>query len=295
MSQRTFLLACLLPVLVFLALVAVGPTAVALIDSLRELSLLVFGERGKFIGLTNYRELLSGDTKFYSAILHTLFFVAIVVPFEFVLGLAVALWINRQFRGRRLVLTIIMIPTMTAPVVVGMMWRFLLMPSFGVITSYLNSLGFFVETPIFSDGTTAFVALMVIDIWEWTPFVMLILLAGLTAMPRAPIEAATLDGASRWQILLHVELPLLRPLIIIALLLRSIDASKVFDIVYILTGGGPGNATEMVSTFAYRTNFIIWNMGYGAAICLVLAFMSLVIAALFYKTVTLQGTKASRV
>ena len=295
MSQRTFLLACLLPVLVFLALVAVGPTAVALIDSLRELSLLVFGERGKFIGLTNYRELLSGDTKFYSAILHTLFFVAIVVPFEFVLGLAVALWINRQFRGRRLVLTIIMIPTMTAPVVVGMMWRFLLMPSFGVITSYLNSLGFFVETPIFSDGTTAFVALMVIDIWEWTPFVMLILLAGLTAMPKAPIEAATLDGASRWQILLHVELPLLRPLIIIALLLRSIDASKVFDIVYVLTGGGPGNATEMVSTFAFRTNFIIWNMGYGAAICLVLAYMSLVIAALFYKTVTLQGTKASRV
>jgi multiple sugar transport system permease protein len=295
MSQRTFLLACLLPILVFLALVAIAPTAVALIDSLRELSLTVFGERGKFIGLANYRELLSGDTKFYSAILHTLLFVAVVVPFEFVFGLAVALWINRRFRGRRLVLTIIMIPTMTAPVVVGMIWRFLLMPNFGVITSYLNNLGFFVETPVFSDATTAFAALMVIDIWEWTPFVMLILLAGLTAMPKAPIEAAALDGASRWQILRHVELPLLKPLIIIALLLRSIDASKVFDIVYVLTGGGPGNATEMVSTFAYRTSFITWDLGYGASICLVLAFMSLVIAALFYKIVTLQDAKASRV
>ena len=168
------------------------------------------------------------------------------------------------------------------------------MPSFGVITSYLNDFGFFLETTIFSDSTSAFIALMVIDTWEWTPFIVLILLAGLTSMPRAPMEAATLDGASNWRIIWHVKIPLLRPLIIVALLLRTIEATKVFDIVFVLTGGGPGNATEMISTFAFRTNFIVWNLGYGAAICMVLVFISLVVAAFFYKIFTLQETKNAR-
>lgn len=284
----------ILPVLAFLAIVTVAPSIVALIDSLRELSLTVVGNRGEFVGLDHYRYLLGSDDKFYKALLHTAIFVIVVVPFQFICGLAIALWFERLAYGRRLLLTIIMIPTMTAPVVVGMIWRFLLMPSFGVITSYLRDLGFFRETTIFSDGTTAFFALMVIDTWEWTPFIVLILLAGLTAMPRAPMEAATLDGASNWRIIWHVKIPLLRPLIIVALLLRTIEATKVFDIVYVLTGGGPGNATEMISTFAFRTNFITWNLGYGAAICLVLVFMSLVLAALFYKLLKLQETKHVR-
>jgi multiple sugar transport system permease protein len=127
---------------------------------------------------------------------------------------------------------------------------------------------------------------MLIDIWEWTPFIMLIMLAGLSAMPQAPIEAATIDGASRWQVLRHIQLPLLRPLIIIALMLRAIDASKIFDTVHVLTGGGPGDATEMIATFAYRTNFLKWDLGYGASICLVLAFASLIAAALFFKVVS---------
>jgi multiple sugar transport system permease protein len=115
---------------------------------------------------------------------------------------------------------------------------------------------------------------------------MLILLAGLSATPREPIEAATMDGASRAQILWYVQLPLLKPLIIIALLLRPIDASKIFDTVYVLTGGGPGDSTEIITTFAHRTSFMTWNLGYGAAICLVLSFASLLLAAMFYKIVT---------
>jgi multiple sugar transport system permease protein len=282
------------PVLAFLIIVAVAPTTVAIIDRLRELSLTAFTKRGAFIGLDNYRELIGNDDKFYTAILHNLIFIAVVVPIEFVFGLAIALWINREFAGRRLLLTIIMIPTMIAPVVVGMIWRFFLMPSFGVITVYLNRLGFFNETSIFSDPFTAFAALMIIDIWEWTPFVMLIMLAGLSAMPKEPFEAAIVDGASRWQILRHVELPMLRPLIVIALLLRTIDASKIFDTIYVLTGGGPGNATEVITTFAYRTSFVKWDLGYGASICLVLAFVSLMVAAFFYKIVSQQSVGESR-
>jgi multiple sugar transport system permease protein len=274
------------PVLVFLIIVAAAPLVLAIVDSFRELSLTMPSKRGQFVGLDNYRELLGTDTKFYVAIAHTVVFMAIVVPIEFVFGLLIALWINREFTGRRLVLTILMIPTMIAPVVVAMIWRFFLIPSFGIVTIYLNRLGFFEETSIFSDSFTAFGALVLIDIWEWTPFIMLIMLAGLTALPKAPIEAATIDGASRWQILRHIQIPLLRPLIIIAIMLRAIDASKIFDTIFVLTGGGPGNATEVIATFAYRTNFIRWDLGYGAAICLVLAFASLVVAALFYKIVS---------
>ena len=160
------------------------------------------------------------------------------------------------------------------------------MPSFGILTVYLNQLGFFEETSVFSGSFTAFGALMIIDIWEWTPFIMLIMLAGLSALPKAPIEAATMDGASHWQIFRYVQFPMLTPLVIVAVMLRAIDASKIFDTIYVLTGGGPGNATEVISTFAYRTNFIRWDLGYGAAVCLVLAFASLVVAALFFKIVS---------
>ncbi len=291
-STRTFVWVCMGPVIAFLLIVAVAPVTLAIIDSFRELSLTSLTKRGQFVGLENYRDLIGADGNFYDAVGHTAIFVLAVVPVELALGLLIALWIDRAFPGRRLVLTILMIPTMIAPVVVGMIWRFFLLPSFGILTVYMNRFGFFEEESVFSGPVTAFVALMVIDVWEWTPFVMLIMLAGLAALPRAPIEAATIDGASRWQIFRHIQLPMLTPLIVVAVMLRAIDASKLFDTVYVLTGGGPGNATEVISTFAYRTNFVRWDLGYGAAVCLVLAFASLVAAAVFFKTVS---GKAARV
>lgn len=270
------------PVVGFLFAVSIAPTVVALMDSLTHLSLTSFGERGRFIGLDNYRELLK-DSKFYVALWHTLLIVAIVVPVEFVLGLSIALALNREFPGRRIILTLVMIPTVIAPVVVGLIWLLLLFPGFGMLTQFLNKFGLFTSVGAFSDAGTAFAALILIDIWEWTPFIMLIMLAGLSSMPQAPVEAATLDGASRWQVLLHVELPLLKPLIVIALLLRTIDATKIFDTVFVLTGGGPGDSTEVLSTFAFRTNFLQWNLGYGASICLVIAFVSIIVAAAVFK------------
>jgi multiple sugar transport system permease protein len=277
---------CMGPVIVFLLIVAVAPVTMAIIDSFRELSLTSMTKRGQFVELENYRDLIGSDGNFYDAVGHTAIFMLVVVPIEFVLGMLIALWINREFTGRRLVLTILMIPTMIAPVVVGMIWRFFLLPSFGILTVYLNRLGFFEENTVFSGSVSAFVALMLIDVWEWTPFIMLIMLAGLSSLPKSPIEAATMDGASRWQIFRHIQFPMLLPLAIVALMLRGIDASKIFDTIYVLTGGGPGNATEVISTFAYRTNFVRWDLGYGAAVCLVLAFASLVFAALFFKTVS---------
>lgn len=284
--STSFMWFCMTPVILFLIVAALIPTILAINDSLTDLSLASFLPSGQFIGLENFRELLGSDPKFYAALGRTALFVMLAVPIELVLGLSIAVLLNRQFRGQRLVVTTLILPTMVAPVVVGMMWRLLLMPSFGPVTYWLNQLGFFTAQSIFSGEFSAFVALVIIDIWEWTPFVMLILLAGLTALPQDPIEAAHLDGASNWQVFRYIQLPLLRPLIVLAVMFRAIDASKVFDTIYVLTGGGPGSATELISIFAYRTTFVSWKLGYGAAICLVLAYISLILAAVFYKVVS---------
>jgi multiple sugar transport system permease protein len=292
-DARRFMRLCIVPLVLFLLLVSVAPSIVAITDSLRELSLTEFTKRGAFIGLDNYRHLLRDDPAFFAAIGRTILFVAVAVPIEFALGLAIALVLNREFRMRRFVITALMLPTMVAPVVVGMMWRYLLMPSFGLLTYYMQAFGLLENAAVFSQPASAYSALIAIDIWEWTPFMMLIMTAGLSAVPQEPIEAATMDGAGVWQILRHIQLPFLRPLIIFACMFRAIEASKVFDTIYVLTGGGPGTATETISVFAYRTNFIRWDLGYGAAVCLLLAFFSLVVAALFYKIVN-AGREVSR-
>ena len=288
-GAKRFLWICIVPVVLFLIIVSVIPFVVALIDSMRQMNLSAIFDRGEFVGLANYLEALGGDTKVYHAVIITLLFMVLVVPIEFVLGLLMALLLNREFMARRFWVTIFLLPTMMAPVAVGMIWQFLFMPSYGLLSYYLKSIGVFAKTPIFSGELTAFLGIMVVDIWEWTPFMMLLLLAGLFAMPREPIEAAEIDGASRWQIFWRIQLPFLRPMIILALLFRAIDASKIFDIIYVLTRGGPGFATEVISVHTYRTSFISFDLGTGAAISLLFAFFSILVAAAFYKIVSRQS------
>lgn len=293
-DARRFMIICITPVIVFLIVVSLIPVVIALTDSFREMSLTAMFDRGLFVGLDNYRRALSNDTSLFHALLLTALFIAIAVPLEFALGLAIAVFLNREFRGRRFWVTILLIPTMIAPVVVGMIWRFMMMPSFGFLTYYLNKFGMFQEVPVFSGAVTAFLAIIIVDVWEWTPFMMLFMLAGLFAIPQDPIEAAHIDGASRWQIFRHVQLPLLKPMIVLALMFRTIDASKTFDIIHVLTEGGPGNATELVSVFAFRTSFVNWDLGVGAAVCLVISFFSLLIASVFYKIVSQKTSEAQR-
>jgi len=285
---------CIVPVIVFLFFVSLLPAVIALVDSFRNMSLTEVFDHGKFIGLDNYRSTLSSGSSLYNSLWLTFVFVIIAVPLEFALGLALAIILNREFFGRRAWITILLIPTMIAPVVVGMIWRFMLMPSFGFLTYFLNELGLFKSVPLFSSPATAFATLIMVDVWEWTPFMMLFMLAGLFSMPQEPIEAAHIDGASRWQIFRHIQLPLLRPMIILAVMFRTIDASKTFDIVHVLTGGGPGNSTELMSIFAFRTSFVAWDLGVGAAVCLLIAFFSLLIASIFYKVVSRETEAVNR-
>lgn len=289
-SARRFLWLCILPVILFLVVISLAPLVLAAIDSLREMSLSAVSRYGRFIGLENYVTVLEPDSGFFNALWRTALFVLLVVPVEFALGLLMALALNREFASRRIWVTLLLLPTMMAPVVVGLIWDFLLMPQYGLFTWLMNEMGWFRESPVFSQPLSAFLAFAVIDVWEWTPFMMLFMLAGLLGMPQDPIEAAQIDGASAWKIFWHVQLPLLKPMIVVALLFRSIDASKVFETIFVLTNGGPGNSTELISIYAQRVGFQNWELGDASAICLLLGFVSLLAASIFYKIVNRQNS-----
>jgi len=222
------------------------------------------------------------DGEFWHSMGITVIFLIVVVGVEFLLGFGLALLLNREFWGKRSLVSLAVVPMMIAPVAVGLMWRVALNYELGIITYLIKGVGIPLKEALLGTSATALPTLMIIDIWQWTPFIFLIMLAGLHSLPKEPYEAAQVDGASRFQIFRLVTLPLLKPLIIIALLLRVIDAFKTFDQVYILTGGGPGNATDLVCMFAYRVNFKLWNLGYGASVVIVIFILILIVTALFY-------------
>jgi multiple sugar transport system permease protein len=220
--------------------------------------------------LSNFARLFS-DNFFRDALLNTFIYAAVALGVEFLLGLALALLLDRPVRGRNFFRAILLIPMMLPPVVVGVVWRLMLNPNFGAVNGTLKSAGFDTEPLTWTASPAlALVSVILVDIWQWTPFMFLILLAGLQAIPREPYEAAMVDGASGWQIFKDVTLPMLRPAILVALLLRTMDLLRVFDQIFILTEGGPAFATETVSLYIYRAAFRFFDFGYAAAMSFVL-------------------------
>lgn len=214
---------------------------------------------------------LAADNFFLAALGHTFVYAAVALTFEFLIGLGLALLLDRPLRGRGLFRALLLIPMMLPPVVVGVVWRLMFNPSFGAINGTLQSAGVATDNLTWTASPTlALLSVIAVDVWQWTPFVFLVLLAGLQAIPQEPYEAAMMDGSSPWQTFRHVTLPLLRPAILIALLLRTMDLFRVFDQIFILTEGGPGFATETVSLYIYRTAFRFSDFGYAAAMSFVL-------------------------
>ncbi|MGA9771284.1 MAG: sugar ABC transporter permease [Blastocatellia bacterium] len=223
---------------------------------------------------------LASDGFFLSALWHTLIYAAVALTFEFLFGLGLALLLDRPLRGRTVFRAILLIPMMLPPVVVGVVWRLMLNADFGAVNGTLKSLGINTDALTWTASPKlALVAVIAVDIWQWTPFMFLVLLAGLQAIPQEPYEAAMIDGASWWQTFLHVTLPMLRPAILIALLLRTMDLLRVFDQIFILTEGGPGFATETVSLYIYRSAFRFFDFGYAAAMSFALLIVTNIISA----------------
>ena len=274
----------LTPSLVLLLLILVGPFFYMVGASFTDLSFSIPGRDGNFVGFDNYRRLVRDDPVFWSSFLLTLRFVVWAVAVEFVLGFALALLLYHHVRRRRFLLTGLLVPMMLAPVAVGLIWKLLLQGDFGMLTYYLRAVGVIdLRTALLSSPDLVLATIVAIDVWQWTPFVTLVMLAGLLSLPREPFEAAVMDGARPYQVFRDVTLPLLRPIVALVLLLRGIDAFKEFDKVFILTGGGPGSATELLSIYTYRVNFKNWDLGYGAVCAFMVYLVVLILCSVFYK------------
>jgi multiple sugar transport system permease protein len=255
-----------LPALLFVAIMMVFPILYTVRNSLTGWSLGT-GTPPTFIGLRNYVALF-GDQRFLAAIARTFYFTAIAVAAEGVLGVGIALLLNRTFRGKNLVSAIFLLPMMATPVAIAMVWLLIFEPTVGVANAILHKVSLPGVLWIAGPGSVI-PSLALVDIWEWTPMIALITMAGLAGLPGDPFEAARVDGASSWQVLWHVTLPLLRPTITVAVLLRMIDALKTFDIIYTMTGGGPGFSSETLNIYAYQQAFSYYNFGYASSVLVI--------------------------
>ena len=234
---------------------------------------------------------LGSDSFFLTAMAHTFVYAAAALVLEFSIGLGLALLLNTQMRGRGFFRATLLVPMMLPTVVVGVVWRLMLNANFGAINGTLKEFGLNTEGLTWTASPRlAFLSVIVVDVWQWTPFVFLVLLAGLQAIPQEPYEAALIDGSSRWQTFRYVTLPLLKPAILIALLLRTMDLLRVFDQIFILTEGGPGFATETISLYIYRTAFRFFDFGYAAAMSFVLLALTNVISTIYIRLLQTKET-----
>lgn len=235
-----------------------------------------------FVGLQNYVDNLT-QAELPTALLNTMIFTVVGVSLQFLLGLGFALLLQREFRGHGIVRTCYMLPAFLTPSIVALNWSFMFNPRVGVVPWLASFVGFPAQFPFLATPWTAMAAVILVDVWRATPFMFLVLLAGLQGLPQEAIEAAAIDGANSWQILRHVTLPILTPLILIALSIRGMDAFREFDLVFVLTGGGPGRATEVIGMLAYRTGFNYYDMGRASAMAYIILALVLLFSAYFVK------------
>jgi multiple sugar transport system permease protein len=273
------MLALILPALLILFSFQIVPILIGANASFRVYPL--FHPTKTWVGLTNYIRILT-DPLFYGTVLpNTFLFMICSVIGGLVAGLALAMMLNRHFRGARLVRTVILLPLMIAPVVAAIMITWMFNDQFGIVNVVWQALGF---EPVvwFLYRWTSMAIVVLTDIWLWTPWFAIILLAGLQSIPFEPREAAMIDGAGPWLIFWKVTLPLLRPVLMVCIVIRSIDAFRVFDIAWVITKGEPARSTEVFSIYAYKQAFIYLNFDQGSAAAIVGAIIIMIVGGVLY-------------
>jgi multiple sugar transport system permease protein len=263
------------PCIIIILLVTIFPTIYSLGLSFTKWE-IALTER-PFIGLGNYIELVR-TARFLHSILITAIVVVVGVGVELVGGFSLAQMLTGDMKGKRIIVAALLLPVMVMPVVVGYTWRLLWDAQYGPINQVI---GWVIGRPFhytwLAQTPSAVFAILVTEIWQWTPFMFLVFLSGLASLDPELYEAADIDGASGWDKLLHLTIPLIRPILIVALLIRGLDALKAFDLIYTLTGGGPGNSTETISFYIYQTGYQFFRLGYGAAASFILLIVLVVI------------------
>ncbi len=251
-----------LPLMIFLILMVIFPLGYIVYLSFTEWSMGTITPL--FIGLENYKDILA-DSKFWAATKNTLHIAFGSVIAQMIIGTAIALILDRPFPGKNLVKTLFLLPMVATPIAIGMVWQLIYEPTMGVANHFLKAIG--VDPVLWLVNRKMVInSIIIIEVWEWTPMVMLIVLAALAGLPTEIFEAAKVDGANQFKILTKITLPLLRPTLVVTMLLRIIDALKTFDIIFATTQGGPMGASETVNLLAYRSIFNYFKMGRGAAL-----------------------------
>lgn len=264
------------PALIALLLLVIFPIGYTIWMSLHNWQLSSIAQP-RFIGLDNFWKLLTNDSRFLGATGRTLLFTLMATSAQLVLGVALALLFNRHFLGRGFWRALAILPMVATPVAIALIFVMMMHPTLGVLNYLLQVIGLPPSLWIYSERTVM-LTLVMVDTWQWTPLIMLIVLAGLASMPDEPFEAARIDGASRVQVFFYITLPLLRPSIVVAALFRMIDAIKTFDIIFVMTSGGPGYASETINLYLFNTAFSYFDMGYASAIVVIFFIMILVLA-----------------
>lgn len=271
------------PALVVISAVALFPLGWTIWESLHRHDLRLPWLGRPFVGLGNYVG-IAHDARFWDALGHTALFTGVTVALELLLGLIFALAMNRAFRGRGLVRVAVLVPWAIPTVVAALLWRFIFGAQAGIANAMLVELGV-IEQPIvwFVHAATAWVPVILADVWKTTPFVALLLLAGLQNIDAALYEAADVDGAGAWWKLTRITIPLLKPAILLVLIFRTLDAFRVFDLIYVLTGGGPGTSTEPIALYTFNVLLQNLQFGYGAALSVVIFLITFGLALVYIK------------
>lgn len=268
------------PAVLILSIVILAPIVLAIITSFYDYT-LINRSFENFIGLKNYFASVSNEKFIHSSIV-TIFFVLLVVLFEFLIGFLIAILLNQVEKFRNIYYFILLIPLLINPVVVGLIWRMFLHPQLGIL-NYLISLIGIEPVNWLGDPQNAFITIIFVDIWHQVSFMIILLLAGLASIPEEPYEAARVDGANMFEQFRDITLPYMRPVIIITLLIRLIFALKTYDLIYIMTKGGPGDATDIISYYIYRSAFIGLDLGQAASMSVILLLIVCVIIYPLFK------------
>jgi multiple sugar transport system permease protein len=277
--NRLFILACLLPASVALTAIIAYPLAYGLYLSLTDANPLTL--RSTYIGLENYRFLLD-DSVYRDSLLRTMIFTAAVVGIEFPLALILALMLNEPLWGRAVYRSLLLVPWVMPNVVAAVIWKWIYSPDFGLLNFGLQKVGIIDSYVNFlSDPGRALPSVIAVGVWKGIPFSTVVLLAGLQAVPHDVMEAATVDGANAWQRFRDVTAPSLLPIAVVVLVLRTVWTFNSFDLVYVLTGGGPGWATQLLSIYVYLSSFQYQQLGYGAAMAVTMLFVLAIPVAIF--------------
>ena len=272
----------IIPALTLLSLITIYPIIYVLYLSLHR-RLLIFNI-SKFVWFENYLFLLN-DNRFWNALKNTVYFTAVSVSLELLIGISIAILLNRSFRLKGVVRAVVLIPWAIPTVVSARMWEWIYNTDFGILNYIFGIKINWLGSPFWAMNAAIFM-----DVWKTTPFVAILLIAGLQVIPHEIYQAARIDGAGGWTIFRRITLPLLKPVILVVLIFRTFDAFRVFDAVYVLTGGGPANTTETLSIYAYKVLFQTLQFGYGSTLSVVV-FLCTGIISIFYIRILSRGEK----